>query len=152
MNSELSKLFEKPPRSLIAYFACLGLFIGMVCSKFLMSISMILFVVSGICSPAIKKDFQKFRNNPAYWAPVGIFMLFLLSALCSTNLEEGIIRIRIALPLLVLPISFAMMPDFSKQQYQQLEKILMIQKITQVNSQYTMLQKLVRFCKETHQI
>ncbi len=68
---------------------------------------------------------MKFRNNPAYWAPVGIFLLFLISALCSDNLEEGIIRVRIALPLLVLPFSFAMMPCFSKQQYQQLLSIFM---------------------------
>jgi O-antigen ligase len=88
-----------------------------------MTIAMIIFVMVGILSPSLKKDFLKFSKNPAYWAPVGIFLLFLISALCSTNWAEGIIRVRIALPLLVLPFSFAMMPRFSKQQYQQLLSI-----------------------------
>ena len=123
MNTKSPTLLKKIPRGQIAYIACMGLFVGMICSKFLMTISMISFVVSGVFSPSIKKDFRKFRSNPAYWAPVGMFILFLVSALCSTNLEAGIIRIRIALPLLVLPISFAMMPNFSKQHYQQLLSI-----------------------------
>ena len=50
-------------------------------------------------------------------------MLFLVSALVSDNGAASMTRVRIALPMLLLPIAFALLPVFSKKSYQQLLSI-----------------------------
>lgn len=116
-------LFLEQYRGTGAYFACIALFVGLICSKFLITIAMIALVAIGVLSPNFKADFQKFLSNKAYWATCGIFGLFLVSAAMSDNGAESLVRLRIALPLLFLPIAFAMLPHFSKRKYQELMSI-----------------------------
>ena len=120
MNSKRSGFIDRFPRGHLAFFACLMLFVGLICSKFLMTLSMILFIVAGVISPNLKEDFKKFRKNKAYWATSGIFLLFFVSALMSSDKAEALVRVRIALPYLALPLTFALMPTLSDRQYKQL--------------------------------
>lgn len=114
---------EQYPRAKIAYAACIGLFVGLICSKFLISLSMILLVIVGLLSPELKEGVKRLKENKIYWAVIGIFLLFGISALMSFNVEESLNRLRIAIPLLVLPITFALLPPFSKRHSQELLSI-----------------------------
>lgn len=116
-------LFLEQHRGTGAYFACIALFVGLICSKFLITVAMIALVVFGVLSPNFKTDFQRLLSNKAYWTTSGIFGLFLISAMMSENQAESLVRLRIALPLLFLPIAFGMLPPFSKRKYQEILSI-----------------------------
>lgn len=111
---------EQYPRNKIAYASCISLFTGLICSKFLISLSMIALLVVALLSPELKEGAKRLKENKSYWAVVGIFLLFGISALMSFNVEEALNRLRIATPLLLLPFAFAFLPPFSKRQYQEL--------------------------------
>ena len=111
------------PREKLIYTSCISLFIGLICSKFLLTLSMISLVVLGLLSPTVKQDWKRLWTNKSFAATLGIFLLFLGSALMSDNWSASMVRLRIALPMLLLPIAFALLPTFSKKSYQQLLSI-----------------------------
>jgi len=125
MSSKTPSFLEQYPRQLIAYIACIALFGGLIFSKFLITVSMILFIALAVASPTLKDDLKVFSSNKSYWAGIGIFLLFGISALMSTNGAEAMVRLRIILPLLFLPIAFALLPKFSKRKYQELLSIFL---------------------------
>lgn len=120
MTPEMQTPLVQDVRKTIAYILCISLFVGLICSKFLISLSMIAFVVVGLFSPTLKIDIHQLWKNKGYTMTLGIFLLFLISSMMSTNMEAAIVRLRIALPLFFLPIAFALLPPFSKKEYQQL--------------------------------
>ncbi|MFT5647845.1 MAG: O-antigen ligase [Aureispira sp.] len=123
MASKLQLFLAEYPREKLIYASCISLFISLICSKFLLTLSMIALVVFGVLSPTLKQDWKRIWANKSFVATLGIFMLFLGSALVSDNWSESVTRIRIALPMLLLPIAFALLPIFSKKSYQQLLSI-----------------------------
>lgn len=120
MNQKQPYFLNKQQQINVAYMASVALFIGLICSKFLISLSMITLLLTGLCSISSRNIWAAFRDYKAFIAPIGIFLLFLISALCSTNMAAGWERIRIALPLLALPIAFMLLPPFPKRHYQEL--------------------------------
>lgn len=123
MVSKLQVFLVQYPREKLTYAACISLFVGLICSKFLLTLSMITLVVLGVCSPTLNQDWRRIWTNKSFVATLGVFMLFLVSALVSDNWSASMIRLRIALPMLLLPIAFALLPTFSKKSYQQLLSI-----------------------------
>jgi O-antigen ligase len=123
MASKLQLYLVQYPREKLIYASCIGLFIGLICSKFLLTLSMIALVVFGVLSPNLKQDWKRIWTNKSFTATLGVFMLFLGSALLSDNAPESMNRLRIALPMLLLPIAFALLPTFSKKTYQELLSI-----------------------------
>jgi len=123
MASKLQLFLVEYPREKLIYTSCISLFIGLICSKFLLTLSMIALVVFGVLSPTLNQDWKRIWTNKSFVATLGIFTLFLASALVSDNSSESMIRLRIALPMLLLPIAFALLPIFSKKSYQQLLSI-----------------------------
>jgi len=123
MALELELFLRQYPRKKMIYATCISLFIGLICSKFLLTLSMIALAVFGFLSPTLGQDWKRIWTNKSFVATLGIFMLFLVSALLSDNYSASMVRIRIALPMLLLPIAFALLPIFSKKSYQQLLSI-----------------------------
>lgn len=121
----MTTILNKYPRQSLAFGACILLFGGLIFSKFLLSVSTITLLVLGLLSPQPKEDWKRLWSEKAPWAMVGIFVLFTASALLSDNQSETWVRIRIALPLLALPIAFGLLPTFSKRQYQGLLAIFL---------------------------
>ncbi len=112
-------------RRQLAFVACVFLFGGLIFSKFLLSISTILLLVLGVLSAHPKQDWRGLWRQKTPWAMVAIFALFTISSLLSDNQSETWVRIRIALPMLALPIAFGLLPPFSKQQYRGLWAIFL---------------------------
>lgn len=123
MASKLQLFLVQYPREKLIYTTCISLFIGLICSKFLLTLSMIAFVALGVLSPTLNQDWKRLWTNKSFLAVLGVFMLFLGSALLSDNWSASMTRVRIALPMLLLPIAFALLPTFSKKNYQQLLSI-----------------------------
>lgn len=123
MASKVELFLGQYPREKLIYASCVSLFIGLICSKFLLTMSMIALVVFGVLSPTLRQDWKRIWANKSFVATLGIFMLFLVSALVSDNGAASMTRVRIALPMLLLPIAFALLPVFSKKSYQQLLSI-----------------------------
>jgi len=123
MASKLKLFLADYPREQLIYISCISLFIGLICSKFLLTLSIIALVVLGLLSPTLYQDWKRIWINKSFVATLGVFILFLVSALISDNWSASVIRLRIALPMFVLPIAFALLPIFSKKSYQQLLSI-----------------------------
>lgn len=107
-------LLRQHPRQSLAVIGCLAAMIGLICSKFLLTCAMLLLLLVGLLSPQWRDDWARLRTQPLHGANVGVFLLFLGSALLSTNQADAWVRLRIALPLLALPLAFGLLPPFSK--------------------------------------
>jgi O-antigen ligase len=101
-------------REKMALISCLVLVTGLVLSKFLISIGIILLLVSAFFSNDLKSDFNKFFNNKANLAPVGIFLTVLISGIYSENTNHFWGLITVMLPLLLLPLAFGLLPAFNR--------------------------------------
>lgn len=122
----MNDFLQQYPRQQLAFGACMVLLAGLLFSKFLLSVATIALVLLALLSPHSKEDWKKLFQKKVPWAMVGIFVLFTASSLLSENQSEIWVRIRIALPMLALPIAFGLLPPFSKHQYQQLLTIFLV--------------------------
>lgn len=107
-------------RLALSITACLALFVGLICSKFLLTISMILMLLTGLLHPELKQNSKNIVNNKAYLATIGVFLLFLYGVLLSSDIASSVERLRIALPYLVLPLAFALSPAYSQRLFKKL--------------------------------
>ena len=107
-------------RQSLAWVAVVSAFAGLLFSKFLLSCAMWLLLGLGLTTPKPREAWQRLVQQPAYWGSVGLFLLFWGSALVSDNLFVASARLRLALPLLALPLAFAALPPFTKRQFQYL--------------------------------
>lgn len=107
-------------RHQLAFLGILLIFIGLIASKFTISLGMICLILAGVVSTDFKRDWARLRAKPAYWLTTGIFWLVLLSGLHSSNLTSWLSMLRVALPYLLLPIAFGLLPPFSKKKYHRL--------------------------------
>ncbi len=97
-------------REKIALIACLVTITGLVLSKFLITVGMLLLVVAALASDDWKRDFGRFRANKAYWATMGIFFIMLLSGIYTENWQNMWPMLRVSLPFLLLPPAFGLLP------------------------------------------
>lgn len=113
-------LIQRHPRQSGAFVGCLAAMLGLICSKFLLTCAMLLLLAVALISPQWREDWARFRAQPLYWGSIGIFVLFLGSVLLSNNQASAWVRLRIALPMLALPVAFGLLPTFSKRAFQAL--------------------------------
>jgi len=97
-------------REKTALFACLVTLTGLVFSKFLITMGMLLLIVAALASNDWKIDLGRFRANKAYWATIGIFFIILLSGIYTENWQHLWPMLRVALPFLLLPLAFGLLP------------------------------------------
>jgi O-antigen ligase len=97
-------------REKLALFSSLILVTGLVLSKFMISIGIILLLSTALFSNNYKRDFRKLISNPAMLAPVGIFLTVFLSGIYSENSIQFWGLIQVMLPLILLPLAFGLLP------------------------------------------
>ncbi len=87
------------------YLWLIGLMlVGLVCSKFLMSITMILCSLNLLLEANFKLYWQKIKENHFLHLIVAFYLLHLISLLWSENLSYGLNDLRVKAPLLVIPV------------------------------------------------
>ncbi len=93
------------------------LLIGLLFSRAMMSIGMIVLAVNAVVNRDVAKNFRAFLRRPALLGLTGIFLLYLLSGLNSDNLGYWLERLRMKLPFLFLPFAFLSIPRFPPRLY-----------------------------------
>ncbi len=105
-------------QQLLGLAGLLTLLVGMLVSRAMLSIGMIVLVVNFLLYPLrIPLIWQRFWS----WKPLPalslLFLLYLLSGLWSEDLAQFWIRIRVKLPFLALPIALLAIPEFGKREW-----------------------------------
>jgi O-antigen ligase len=92
--------------TILATIALCGLLCGMVLSRVLLSVSMIVLVANALVSPRRIEYFNFFISEKALWLPVLAFVQVLISLLFTSDLNNGMQWLLIKLPFLLLPFGF----------------------------------------------
>ncbi|WCL80454.1 O-antigen ligase family protein [Saprospira sp. CCB-QB6] len=106
-------LFQKG----LPFLAALLMFVGLIASKALIAIASVAFVLAALPYVFKAKNWQRLQQQPLFWSPALLFILMASTALYSENKVELMDRVRVMLPLLLLPISMAILPPWPKQQW-----------------------------------
>ena len=125
MNTFLRNITKKH----FTIFFCMTLIVSLIYSKFVLSVSMIAFIVLSIFSwkwdsgfplklnNQFEEGWKKFVGYKAFPILTIFFFLVLISIFYTEDSGYLLERLRIKLPFLMLPICFAVLPAFSKQEY-----------------------------------
>jgi hypothetical protein len=93
------------------HFFVLALFIvGVVCSKFLMSMGLLLGVLNLVTEGNFKSYFQRLRENPLILFVLLFYVLHLFGLVWTSNLDYGLDDIRKKTSLLLIPIIVGSQP------------------------------------------
>ena len=87
-------------------------------SRAVLSVSMMAFVAISFFHSDVKNQLRKFFRSPLLVGVSFLFLLPLLSGLWSTDRQQWMDILRIKLPLLMLPLSFAGPFSFSKKKWE----------------------------------
>ena len=101
----------------VIFYSIIGMLISLFCSRLLLSIFMMVFVAVSFFHPDLKKHLRNFFSNTLLWGMTLLFFFPLLSGLWSSDKNAWLDVIRIKLPLLFLPLAFAVPIQFSKKQW-----------------------------------
>lgn len=92
-------------------------------SRAALSISMILFAVVSFIHPETKSQLRNYFSSPLLWGMSLLFFLPLISGFWSEDKKVWLEMMRIKLPLMILPLAFAGIFQFSKKQWEWLAAI-----------------------------
>lgn len=104
-----------------SYLFLLGIvvsIIGMLTSRGLMSIGMIILVANAVIDTQLPKHFKRLLQQPTFLALTGVFLVYAVSGLWSENTDYLIHKLRIKLPFLLLPLAFVAAPPLPRKVYQ----------------------------------
>jgi len=91
-----------------------------------LSACMILFIAVCFFRGEIKQQFSNFFQSPLLWGMSILFLLPLISGLWSEDQDEWLKTIRIKLPLFFLPLAFAGLSFFKKEDWERTGIVLVI--------------------------
>ncbi len=115
-----SKVWNETRRKKLASLGVLVVFLGLIASKFAVSVGMILILLAGLGTTHFKRDWSRLRRQSAYWVTTGIFGIVLLSGLQSSHLGHWSGLLKVVLPYLLLPLAFGLLPRFKQREVQNL--------------------------------
>lgn len=101
-------------RTLIAFIAIVLSLMGLVLSRAMMSIGMILLIANAVIDKKVWINFKSFVRNPEFVGITLIFFIYLCSGPVFGVNDYYLERLRIKLPFLLLPFAFYCIPDFNK--------------------------------------
>ncbi len=125
MNTFLRNITKKQ----LTIFFCMTLIVSLIYSKFVLSVSMIAFIVLSLFNwewdagfpikfnDRFEEGWKRFSKYKAFPVLTIFFFLVLISILYSEDAGYLLERLRLKLPFLILPVCFAVLPAFSKREY-----------------------------------
>ncbi len=93
------------------------LFVGLVFSKFLISISQFVLVGAWFLDKNYRQKILRIKKSPATLIFISIFFVFLLGMLWTENFAGGMRTLKIKLPILVIPFVVVGFPALSKKEF-----------------------------------
>lgn len=104
-------------RKHLLFYSIIAMMISLFVSRALLSVFMMFFVLVSFLHKDIKSHIRNFFSSPVLWGMSLLFVLPLISGLWSEDKKEWLAVLRIKLPLLILPLSFAGPFKFSRKQW-----------------------------------
>lgn len=91
--------------------------VGMLLSEAAISIGMIALIGNAVLNWGVGGLFRRFLHHKALLGLTGIFIFYLLSGLWSEDTTFLLRRLRLSLPLLILPFGMLSLPRFDRRDY-----------------------------------
>ncbi len=114
---KIKDFFKTHNRVSNTYFVIILILIASIpFSKFGISVSEFLLPAVWIITLNFKEKFKTLFSNKVALIFISIFILYCIGLIYSTDLTQGLKKVKIKLPLLLFPFIFASIPSFSKQQ------------------------------------
>ncbi len=107
----------QPFRSHLAFFCCCLTVLGLLCSKFLLSVALFGLLATAFVNTNLRADAAAFFRRPEFLAPVLLFLFIAVSGVYCSDTTSWLEQMRLKLPFLGLPITFALLPKFTEKQY-----------------------------------
>jgi O-antigen ligase len=109
-------------RSRTLFLIIAAMMAGLFFSRALLSVTMGLFIVVSFLHGRISLQLRNFITSPLLWSISLLFLMPLISGIWSADKQEWLRVLRIKIPLLLLPLSFAAPFEFSRKQWLTLAK------------------------------
>lgn len=95
-------------------FTILLLVVGVVCSKFLMSLGLFFGGVGFLLERDFKSYWKQIQSNRLFWFLVAFYLLHFVGLIWSRNLDYGLNDIRVKFSLLAIALIISTRPPFSR--------------------------------------
>jgi len=97
-------------------FTILLLVVGVVCSKFLMSLGLLFGGIGFLLELDFKNYWQQLKSNRLFWFLVAFYLLHFVGLIWSKNLDYGLNDIRVKFSLFAIALIVCTRPPFTKAQ------------------------------------
>ncbi|MEO8759914.1 MAG: O-antigen ligase family protein [Bacteroidia bacterium] len=101
----------------IFVFGLILLVLGMPVSHFLTSISQLILLGNWLVERNFISKWNTLKKSKAFWSFVGIYLLYVIGLLWTSDYEYGLHDLKIKLPMLWLPVLFFTSPSLTKKDY-----------------------------------
>jgi O-antigen ligase len=107
-------------RKWVLLFSMILMLAGVLFSRLVLSSALILFVIFSIVHSDFRSQLKEFFSSPVLWSMTVLFFIPLLSGLWSDDFQKWADMMRIKLPLLLFPVCFAGLKNFSSKDWEKL--------------------------------
>jgi O-antigen ligase len=118
------KLFYNRYSYAIALFCIGAMFTGLLVSRAVLSMALILFVLNGAVSG--KEKLKAIFNDRLYFSMLLLFIVPLVTGLWSSNTKMWWQATEVKLPLVLLPVGFAVLSTIKKEHYDRLGRLFIL--------------------------
>lgn len=115
----LFSFWNKDTRDRLAILCCLGMVVGLMFSRAMLSLSMFIMFLNALNPHEIRANFSAWRKNLFAVLSFGFFLTYLVSGFWSSNLDFWQAAVTNKLPFAVLPFAFLSAP-LHKVKYQRI--------------------------------
>ncbi len=106
----LTDVWNKNVRDWLCCICCMGMFAGMLFSRALLSISMVVFIVNALHPESIRQSFTQWKQSAfAKWAILFV-LAYLISGIWSEDAGQWFVTWKGKIPFLILPLAFFSAP------------------------------------------
>jgi len=113
-------------RKHVVFFSMILMLCGVLFSRVLLSSGMVAFVTGCFIHKNLVRQLKIFFRSPFMWSMSLLFLLPLVSGLWSVNVSQWYEVLRIKLPLLLLPISFAGITGFKARDWEKIALVFIL--------------------------
>lgn len=105
------------PNQFFAQLAILGLIVGLVTSKVVLSVATIMLLCNALINIRIGRNFKTWLSDPTSLLLMAVFLIYLFSGFWSQDTAYWVDRCRMKLPFLALPLGFTTVRALTKRDF-----------------------------------
>ncbi len=105
------------PNQFFAHLAILGLIVGLVTSKVVLSVATIMLMCNAFINIRAARNFRTWLTAPTSLALIAVFLMYLVSGFWSEDTGYWVDRCRMKLPFLALPLGFTAVRTITKRDF-----------------------------------